>query len=107
MAPGLAMADLPRETWLRLRYRRSPPRPHVGRAKPAGTEVRKQSRNLPNCSLAEEMPLCGSSEEVLAAIELERSLLAEQRADVAERRATLELAREQLILEADRLAAVA
>jgi flagellar motility protein MotE (MotC chaperone) len=104
MVPGLAMADQPRETWLPQVSKIAATRPMSDAQSPPSTEVRKQTRNLPNCSLAEEMPLCGSSEEVLAAIELERSLLAEQRADVAERRATLELAREQLMLEADRLA---
>jgi flagellar motility protein MotE (MotC chaperone) len=105
MAPGLAWPTCRRETGcVSSEDRRH--EPHVGRERLSPGEVRKQSRNLPNCSLAEEMPLCGSSEEVLAAIELERSLLAEQRVDVAERRATLELAREQLILETDRLAAV-
>jgi flagellar motility protein MotE (MotC chaperone) len=55
---------------------------------------------------SDELPLCTSSEEVFSAIELERRLLAVQRADIDERRATLELAREQLDLEADRLEAV-
>jgi flagellar motility protein MotE (MotC chaperone) len=99
LAPVMALPELPTDTALASR-------PKIAAPSPASGALHKQSRNLQNCSLAEEMPLCGSSEEVLAAIELERSLLAEQRADVAERRATLELAREQLILERDRLAAV-
>jgi flagellar motility protein MotE (MotC chaperone) len=106
MAPGEALADLPKGNWPTSQAKIAAMNltPDAERLSPG--EVRKQSRNLPNCSLAEEMPLCGSSEEVLAAIELERSLLAEQRVELAERRATLELAREQLILETDRLAAV-